>query len=179
MKYLPYIFLIILIGVASIFVINQPKTVSAYEYDYFRIHIMANSNSTEDQELKYLVKSKLIDFYTPYLAKAENKEQAINVIEDNLDVASLLINKSLLEAGVTYEARVEVKKEHFPTRYYEEYCLEEGVYDAIIVTLGVGEGDNWWCVVYPPLCFVNKKETDAQNIVYQSKFLEIIEKYFR
>ena len=64
-------------------------------------HIMANSNSTEDQELKYLVKSKLIDFYTPYLAKAENKEQAINVIEDNLDVASLLINKSLLEAGVT------------------------------------------------------------------------------
>lgn len=179
MKFLPYIFLIILIGVASMFLFNKPQTVSAYEYDYFRLHIMANSNSIEDQELKYLVKSKLIDFYTPYLADVENMQDAINVVESNLDVATLLINKSLLESGVTYCAKVEIKKEHFPTRYYENFCLEEGLYDSIVVTLGEGAGDNWWCVVYPPLCFVNKKSLEAQDIIYQSKILEIIEKYIR
>lgn len=179
MKYLPYIFLIILVGVSSVFIFNKPRTVRAYEYDYFRIHIMANSNTTEDQELKYLVKSKLLDFFTPYLSEVDNKEDAIKAVKGNLDVATLLINKSLEEMGVTYQAGIEIKQEYFPSRYYEEYCLEAGVYDAIVVTLGEGAGDNWWCVVYPPLCLVNKKTTDAQNIVYQSKILEIIEKYFR
>lgn len=179
MKYLPYIFLALLVAVASVFVLNKPKTVNAYEYDYFRIHIMANSNSTEDQQLKYLVKAKLIDFFTPYLAEVNSKEDAKKIIEENLDVATLLVNKSLKDQGVNYGANIEIKNEHFPTRYYENYCLSAGAYDAIVVTLGEGKGDNWWCVVYPPLCFVNKNNQDAQNIVYQSKILEIIEKYFR
>ena len=179
MKFLPYIFLISLIMVASIIVINQPQKVYAYEYDYFRLHIVANSNSTNDQELKYLVKSKLIDFYTPYLADVDSKDEAIRVVNENLDVASLLINKSLQEIGVTYGAELQVKQEQFPTRYYENFCLEEGVYDSIIIKLGKGEGDNWWCVVYPPLCFLNKNAEGAQDIIYKSKFLEIIEKYFR
>ena len=179
MKYLPFVFLIILFGAASVVFLNKPKSVSAYEYDYFRLHIIANSNSVEDQELKYLIKSKLIDFYTPYLADVNNKEDAIQIIKENLDVATLLLNKSLSEMGVSYDANIEIKKEQFPTRYYKDYCLEEGLYDALIVVLGEGKGDNWWCVIYPPLCFVNKLNEDAQNIVYQSKFLEIIEKYFR
>lgn len=179
MKYLPYIFLIIIIISASIFIFNKPKTVTVYEYDYFRLHIMANSNTAKDQELKYLVKSKLIDFYTPYLANVKNKEDAVKVIKENLDIATLLVNKSLVESGVTYGANIKIEEKYFPTRYYEDYCLSAGIYDSVVVTLGEGVGDNWWCVVYPPLCFVNKNNEDAQNIVYQSKILEIIEKYFR
>ena len=179
MKYLPYIFLVLLIVVASAFVFSKPKTVNAYEYDYFRIHIMANSNTVEDQQLKYVVKTKLVDFFTPYLAEASSKEDAKKIVEENLDIATLIINKSLQEQGVDYGANIQIKNEYFPTRYYENYCLSAGVYDAIVVTLGEGKGDNWWCVVYPPLCFVNKNYQDAQDIVYQSKILEIIKKYFR
>ena len=179
MKYLPYIFLAVLIAVSSMLIFNRPKTVNAYEYDYFRIHIMANSNSVEDQELKYIVKGKLIDFFTPYLAEVDSKEDAKKVIEENLDVANLLVNKSLKENGFEYGATIQIKNEYFPTRYYENYCLADGFYDAIVVSLGEGKGDNWWCVVYPPLCFVNKNKEDAQNIVYQSKILKIIEKFFR
>ena len=61
---------------------------------------------------------------------------------------------------------------------YENFTLQSDYYDAIIVNLGSGEGDNWWCVVYPPLCFVNKTNTSAQNIQYQSYLMEIVKKYF-
>ena len=71
-----------------------------------------------------------------------------------------------------------IDKEKFPTRSYENVTLEEGVYDALIIELGSGKGDNWWCIVYPPLCFVNKSDVDAQNIQYQSYLIEIIKKYF-
>lgn len=179
MKYLPFVFLFVLLVLASAVMFNSPKVVSAYEYDYFRIHILANSNDTLDQELKYVVKNKLIDFYTPYISSCETKEEAKQIIEENLDVATLLVNKSLEENNITYTAKIEMKQEYFPSRYYETFCLEDGLYDAIIVTLGEGKGDNWWCVVYPPLCFVNKKQNDEQNIVYQSKIWEIIQKFFR
>ena len=78
----------------------------------------------------------------------------------------------LKNAGFNYHSKVAVRNELFPTRVYGDFTLEEGFYDALIVELGEAKGDNWWCVVYPPLCF-----TGTENIKYKSKILEIINSF--
>ena len=91
-----------------------------------------------------------------------------------LKEAEAIAEKVLLENGFSYGASAKLIKEEFPTRVYEGATLLAGVYDAFILELGSGEGDNWWCVVYPPLCFAGGE----QNIVYKSKILEIIRSFF-
>lgn len=142
------------------------------EKDYLRIHIRANSNDEEDQKIKLLVRDEIIAYLTPLLAEVSTKEQATNIINENLDIISLRASNILYENGFFYGANALIKEEEFPTRKYENLVLEKGTYDALIINLGMGEGDNWWCVAFPPLCFV---PSEGKNIKYKSKILEIIE----
>ena len=80
----------------------------------------------------------------------------------------------LRENGFSYGARASLRREQFPTRVYADATLEAGEYDALILELGSGKGDNWWCVVYPPLCFTSGNG----NVVYKSKIAEIIKRFF-
>ena len=82
----------------------------------------------------------------------------------------------LAENGFAYGARAQLRREEFPARVYEGVTLEAGVYDALIVELGEGAGANWWCVLYPPLCF--SAEATGENIVYRSRIFEIIRGFF-
>ena len=81
----------------------------------------------------------------------------------------------LRENGFDYGATAALEREIFPTRVYGEYLLPAGEYSALILRLGSGEGDNWWCVVYPPLCFVGDSNA---NVIYKSKIKEIIDKFY-
>lgn len=174
MKYLPiFLFLLLCIGV---FVYNAD--LSTPKYDYLRVHIRANSNAEIDQSVKYLVKDEVVDFITPYLIDCDTKEKSINVINGLLNVVEDVCDNVLRENGFSYTSKARMDEEKFPTRVYDNITLEAGVYDALIIELGEGVGDNWWCIVYPPLCFVNKSETNVQNIQYQSYLMEIIRKYF-
>jgi len=83
------------------------------------------------------------------------------------------LKKTLQEEGFSYGARAQIKQEYFPTRVYDEYVLSAGEYTALILELGKGKGDNWWCVVYPPLCFA----ATNTNVIYKSKIKEIIENW--
>lgn len=140
--------------------------------EYLRIHIRANSNDEEDQAVKYKVKSAVIEYLTPYVSECENKSQTIRLINSKKNSLEEIANKILLQNGFNYKSKVGVKNELFPTRVYENCTLEEGFYDAIIIELGEAKGDNWWCVVYPPLCF-----TATKNVKYKSKILEIINNF--
>lgn len=142
---------------------------------YLRIHIRANSNSEEDQSVKYKVKSAIVDFITPYIVECQSKTDAINVVINTKSQMEQIADEILSENGFTYKSNVVIDEEFFPTRVYDGFVLESDFYDAIIINLGTGEGNNWWCVVYPPLCF--KGETE--NIIYKSKILEIIENFFK
>ena len=84
-------------------------------------------------------------------------------------------DKVLAKNGFNYTSHAEWRKEEFPTRVYDGVTLEAGVYDALIVELGTGKGDNWWCVVYPPLCFSGAA---GSNVQYRSRILEIIRNFF-
>ena len=127
--------------------------------DYLRIHIRANSNSRIDQSIKYEIKDLVVSFFTPKMQSISTKSQAVQLFNDQKSALNRVIDGFLLENGFDYHAETLIKNELFPTRTYGETTLEEGYYDAIIINLGSGEGDNWWCVVYPPLCFTDEKVT--------------------
>ena len=82
-----------------------------------------------------------------------------------------------MKNGFNYVSNIKINNEYFPTRTYANTTLESGYYDAVIIELGEAEGDNWWCVMYPPLCFVNKNENNMQ-IKYKSKIWEWINSLF-
>lgn len=137
--------------------------------DYLRVHIRAHSNSEEDQNVKYLVKDVVVEYMTPLLENAKNKSDVISIIEENADELIILIDGVLLNQGFEYGCSIEIKNEFFPTRSYDNLTLSADYYDALIVNLGSGNGNNWWCVMYPNLCF-----NEPNNVVYKSKIKEII-----
>ncbi len=142
--------------------------------DYLRIHIRANSNSEKDQFIKYEVKDLVIKHLTPFLTECESKEKVITMLIDNKSSLEHLIDDYLTMRNYEYTSEVVIDNEFFPTRYYGSILLPSDYYDAIIINLGEGAGDNWWCVVYPPLCFTN-----TNNIIYKSKIAEIISNFFK
>ncbi len=144
-----------------------------YNEEYLRIHIRANSNSEVDQSVKYEIKDKIVTYLTPYVAKCNTKQDALNLLLKQEGQLERVIDDFLKSKGFTYTSNVVVRNEKFPTRVYKDFTLEEGFYDAVIVELGRAKGDNWWCVVYPPLCFTGNE----CGIVYKSKILEIIKNF--
>ena len=145
--------------------------------DCLRIHIRANSNSNDDQKIKYIVKDKVVEYLTPLLADATDKNKAKQIVMQNKEQICAVANKTLADNGFDYTSTARLDKELFPTRSYDGVVFDQGEYDALIVDLGSGTGDNWWCVVYPPLCFVGGEVT-GDSLVYKSKLQEIIQKYF-
>ena len=162
--------LIAVILVGGVFLVKGEST----KTEYLRIHIRANSNDAADQNVKYKVKTAVVEYLTPFIAECKTKEQAKKTIESQLIDIEKTADKVLKANGYSYTAKAKVCNEEFPTRTYDDLTLESGYYDALIIGLGEAEGDNWWCVVYPPLCFVGS----GTNYVYKSKIKEIIDAFF-
>ena len=141
---------------------------------YLRLHVRANSDSAADQAVKYEVKEAIVEYLTPIAASAESKEEAVAALEAALPGIERTANAVLAENGFAYLSRAEIRAEEFPARVYEGVTLGAGVYDALIVELGSGKGDNWWCVIYPPLCFTSA----SANVHYRSIIYDIIDKFF-
>ena len=139
--------------------------------EYIRIHVRANSNLSVDQNVKYEIKDKIVSYLIPQVANCNTREDFVVMINENIDNLEQIANNLLQEKGFSYGAKVKFCKENFPTRSYDGVVLESGIYDSIIVELGTATGDNWWCVVYPPLCFISN---NSQDILYKSRILEIL-----
>lgn len=146
--------------------------------DYLRIHVRANSNSDEDQRVKYAVKNAVVDFLTPKIAECHTKSDVEAIIQKNKFEIESLADSILEQNGFEYKSNVKINAEMFPTRAYDDVVLESGIYDAVIVELGSALGNNWWCVIYPPLCFTNYSSQNSLGVVYKSKILEIIRQFF-
>ncbi len=142
--------------------------------DYLRLHIRADSNDEEAQAVKYEVRDEIVAYLTPLAAGYTSKEEALQGIEENLDEIERIAKNVLQRKGFSYGASARLTRESFPTRAYGEYILPAGEYSALLLNLGRGQGDNWWCVVYPPLCFTSGNG----NIVYKSKIKEVIRRFY-
>lgn len=165
--------LISIVAVAALFLPSKSNNV-----DCLRLHIRANSNELVDQDVKYEIKNVLVEYLAPKFSNISSKEEAVKVVENNKASIENICDNMLKSKGLNYVSNVKVNNEYFPTRTYSNVTLESGYYDAVIVELGQAEGDNWWCVMYPPLCFVNKNENNMQ-IKYKSKILEWFESLFK
>ncbi len=172
MKKFIAILVLIIVGVMVVLFCNQNEKVNE---EYLRIHIRANSNLEIDQNVKYKIKDKVVEFLIPILCECQTKEQAQSSLAKNLNNIESVADLVLRENGFQYSSKAKINNEYFPTRSYSELTLDEGFYDALILELGSGQGDNWWCVVYPPMCFVSANPT-GQEVVYKSKILHIINK---
>lgn len=120
--------------------------------ELIRLHVVANSDTSEDQELKLLVRDAVITSLRQALADVQDTQQAKEYLKENLPKLQELANKTLDAAGSTQRAVVTLCREGFPTRQYDTFSLPAGVYEALRITIGEGEGKNWWCVVFPSLC---------------------------
>ena len=145
---------------------NPPTT------EYLRIHIRANSDDEKDQSVKYEIRDALVSALTPKIAECKDKAAAIRTVESEKGNLEYIANALLDEKGFDYSAKVVIREEEFPTRVYDGCSLPNGYYDAVIVELGKAEGKNWWCVVYPPLCF-----SSTENVTYKSKIAEIVRQF--
>ena len=140
-----------------------------------RIHIRANSDSAEDQAVKLAVRDDVTARLTVMLNGCESKDDALAVLAKNSDSLRETAQSALETHGFDYKARVELKTETFPEREYDGYVFPAGEYDALMIYLGEGAGDNWWCVAFPPLCFL---PGDGENVTYSSWVKELLDRIF-
>ena len=139
-----------------------------------RIHIRADSNENDAQQIKYTVRDAVVEFLTPKLIDCDTKSKAEEKIKILLPDIQVVCDNVLMANGYEYKSKAKLNEEEFPTRVYGGLTLEQGYYDALIIELGSGSGDNWWCVVYPPLCFTG----EGVNYVYKSKIKQIINDFY-
>ena len=121
----------------------------------FRLHIIANSNSNEDQNLKYLVRDNIIKYMETLCINCKSKNDTIKVVSNHLEDFTDIANKTLQDNGFSYTANVSLGNFEFPTKNYGDISFPSGYYDALKIQLGNANGQNWWCVLYPSLCFVD------------------------
>lgn len=121
----------------------------------FRLHILANSDSKEDQELKIKVRNFLLDYMNSLCSNCKSKEEAIILVEQNKEKFREIALNTVKENGYNYDVKINIGNFQFPTKNYGDISLPAGFYDALRVEIGEAKGQNWWCVMFPPLCFVD------------------------
>lgn len=158
--------------------------------EVFRLHIIANSDSPEDQQLKLKVRDGILEYADKLFSQCKNREEAVKTAEQHIDEISKYAEDLVKKYGYDYEVKAYVTNMSFNTRVYEDITLPAGRYDALRIVIGKGEGKNWWCVLYPSVCLscsgademdgkVNEKEkeiiTESDNYRVGFKIVEIFE----
>ena len=147
------------------------------DYDYLRIHIKANSNLGVDQDVKLDIKNIVVGEFSSRICISGSKQEVVDIVKSCAQNLEKKCEDFLKSKGLNYDAKINIVNEFFPSRVYDNTVLESGYYDAVVVELGQAVGDNWWCVMYPPLCFVNKNENITQ-INFKSIIGEWWNKFF-
>ena len=141
-----------------------------------RFRVLANSNSPRDQKIKEEVRDKMQKELYQLLENSKSTKQARNLIINNMDNFNSLLENEMKDKEYSYT--IDYGMHVFPEKTYKGITYEAGEYESLLVTLGEGSGDNWWCVLFPPLCVMEAEETNTSKIEYKSFIKEIIEKYF-
>ena len=157
---LPLLFIYTLI--CSISYVNAIST--DLQKNVFRLHVIANSDSEDDQNLKLKVRDNVIKYMNTLCSKTTSKEEAIEIANAHLNEFKKIALNTIKENGYNYDVDISIDNVFFPTKTYGDISLPEGYYDALRIKIGKAEGKNWWCVMFPPLCFV-----DDQNGIIDEK----------
>lgn len=188
-----FVFIIIL-SIFSTTISYCEKTSNDLQNNIFRLHIIANSNTQYDQNIKFLVRDRIIDYMKKNINDINSLEECIEYMNANIDSINNEVRKVLLENNCNIDFSSCISKEFFPTKKYENYSFPAGTYNCLKIKLGSFEGENWWCVLYPNLCICDTSsriEEDnrlknsittssydlvTSNVSYKFKIVELYEK---
>ena len=134
---------------------DDVRDAMAISDEVLRFHVRANSDSEEDQELKMKVKETVLNELKPLLKEASSPEETIEIIEENMELIKQVSQDVIYENGMSYGVDAYFATEVFPMKQYLDYIFPSGEYDALRIDIGEAKGKNWWCVMFPPLCFVD------------------------
>ncbi|NMS91469.1 stage II sporulation protein R [Clostridioides difficile] len=152
--------LISVISIMTIVINGEVKKVDNISKDYkdklIRFHVIANSNTDEDQALKLKVRDEVIKYLQPKLQNSKSIEESEAIIKREYRSLEEISKNIILENGYNYNVKVGIQYSNFPTKQYSNIVLPAGEYKALKIIIGKGEGKNWWCVMFPPLCFVDE-----------------------
>ena len=141
---------------SSICAISYAQNISSdIANSVFRLHVIANSDSKEDQDLKYIVRDNLLSYMNSICKDCKSKQEAISIVEENKNKFEEIATNTIKENGYSYNVKINIGNFEFPTKNYGDISLPAGYYDALRVEIGEAKGQNWWCVMFPPLCFVD------------------------
>jgi len=156
-KLIKYV-LVILLLLLFIFV-SADAYVNAISTDIsntvFRLHVLANSDSEADQRLKYIVRDNVLKYVNSIASDTTNKEEMRKLIEENKSSIIEVAKNTVIENGFDYDVNLNIDNFYFPTKTYGDISLPAGLYDGVCIEIGEAKGKNWWCVMFPPLCFVD------------------------
>lgn len=162
--------------------------VSCGKENLIRLHVLANSDSATDQQLKLQVRDAIIAYLTPYLEQVAQKSEAEEIVRAHKDTLTQIAQQIITNNGADYPVELEFGMFDFPIKSYGNLVLPAGKYEAVRILIGRAEGKNWWCVLFPPLCFVDitngtalptttgstdSEAPQGEKIQFKSKFAEL------
>jgi len=164
--------------VAAVLVITMALMLNACAEKPFRLHILANSNSTDDQQVKLKVRDAVLKVTEDGIMQCKNASDAEEYIRNNIGIILETADETLKQNGYDYQATATVGSYHFPEKSYQNVTYPEGDYEALRIILGDGKGDNWWCVIFPPLCLSEIDGSSGSSVQYTSFFAELWKNIF-
>ncbi len=136
-----------------------------------RFRVIANGNTFEDQSTKMEIKNNIEDILMKDLITVENKQDAKELVNNKMPEIKNLLNNYNINYDINYGDN------YFPEKSYKGVKYESGMYESLVVTLGSGKGENWWCVLFPPLCLMDATNSDTTDVEYQFFVKNLVEKY--
>ena len=203
MKYKKLILILSLLIITIVYIIfpyMEVKNPDSFKENIIRFHIKANSDREEDQVLKIKIRDKVLKEIGEEFGNSKSIEETRAIVKNNLDNMKSIAENIIEDEGKDYSVNISLGNENFPTRKYGNITFPAGEYETVMLTIGEGKGKNWWCVMFPPLCFVDITHSNAHaveedlkevlteeeinlllsnkgsNIILKSKIAEILEK---
>ena len=142
----------------------EEKTSIDLKESIIRFHIRANSDREEDQALKLKIRDEILKAMKEKFQGIKDIGESRRIIKDNMEEMKYITERVIKEEGKDYEVNITLGEDNFPTRKYGNLVLPAGSYETLLISLGEGRGQNWWCVMFPPLCFVDITHSVAYNL---------------
>ena len=161
-------FIIFTIYIVHPYIIEKNKTIDGFNKDIIRFHVRANSDAGEDQALKLEVRDEILDVMGEKFRNTKSLEESREIIMANMDEMKSIAEDVVDRWGKDYSIDVSLGQDYFPIRKYGNMVFPQGEYETLLIEIGEGKGQNWWCVMFPPLCFIDI----THSVAFENEELE-------
>lgn len=161
-------FIIFTIYIVHPYIIEKNRTIDGFNKDIIRFHVRANSDTGEDQALKLEVRDEILDVMGEKFRNTKSLEESREIIMANMDEMKSIAEDVVDRWGKDYSIDVSLGQDYFPIRKYGNMVFPQGEYETLMIEIGEGKGQNWWCVMFPPLCFIDI----THSVAFENEELE-------